>query len=166
MAVNSRATSFVSDALAGLSFAAGLHAVDLPGSGGAGLHRSGGEVREKPCSGMHMVLNSLTSPGMVGASLGALAAGGHLVEIGKRDIWAHASVKAERGDALYSVLAIDLLPAACNKRLLHQLAACLSQGLGASDVAVVYGLESAAGAMRKMAGQTPRARRGASRPRD
>ena len=89
---------------------------------------------------------------MVGASLGALAAGGHLVEIGKRDIWAHASVKAERGDALYSVLAIDLLPAACNKRLLHQLAACLSQGLGASDVGVVYGLESAAGAMRKMAG--------------
>ena len=37
--------------------------------------------------GAHAVLNTLTSPGMVAASLAALTHGGRFVEISKRDIW-------------------------------------------------------------------------------
>ena len=40
--------------------------------------------------GAHVVLNSLTSSGMVAASLAALAHGGRFVEISKRDIWSPA----------------------------------------------------------------------------
>lgn len=39
-----------------------------------------------------MVLNSLTSPGMLAASLAVLKHGGAFVEVGKRDIWAAARV--------------------------------------------------------------------------
>jgi NADPH:quinone reductase-like Zn-dependent oxidoreductase len=41
--------------------------------------------------GVDVVLNSLTSPGMVGGSLAVLKQGGRFVEIGKRDIWAPAA---------------------------------------------------------------------------
>ena len=48
--------------------------------------------------GVDLVLNSLTSPGMVAASLACLAPGGRLVEIGKRDIWSAARVaQGEQG---------------------------------------------------------------------
>eukprot|EP00878_Enallax_costatus_P044002 GHUV01052139.1.p2 GENE.GHUV01052139.1~~GHUV01052139.1.p2 ORF type:complete len:146 (-),score=57.99 GHUV01052139.1:83-520(-) len=41
--------------------------------------------------GVDVVLNSLTSPGMVAGSLSVLRRGGRFVEIGKRDIWAPAT---------------------------------------------------------------------------
>ena len=40
--------------------------------------------------GASVVLNSLTSSGMVAASLAALTTGGRFVEISKRDIWSAA----------------------------------------------------------------------------
>ncbi len=40
--------------------------------------------------GPHAALNTLTSPGFVAASLASLSAGGHFVEISKRDIWSTA----------------------------------------------------------------------------
>ena len=42
--------------------------------------------------GVSVVLNSLTSSGMVAASLAALGPGGRFVEISKRDIWSAARV--------------------------------------------------------------------------
>ena len=42
--------------------------------------------------GAHIVLNTLTSAGMVAASLATLAPGGAFVEISKRDIWSAARV--------------------------------------------------------------------------
>ena len=42
--------------------------------------------------GATVVLNSLTSSGMVAGSLAALGAGGRFVEISKRDIWSGARV--------------------------------------------------------------------------
>jgi NADPH:quinone reductase-like Zn-dependent oxidoreductase len=42
--------------------------------------------------GVDVVLNSLTSPGMVAGSLSVLRQGGRFVEIGKRDIWAPATI--------------------------------------------------------------------------
>ena len=45
-----------------------------------------------------MVVNALTSPGMVAASLACLQPGGRFVEIGKRGIWSQAAVAASRPD--------------------------------------------------------------------
>ncbi len=42
--------------------------------------------------GVDVVLNALTSPGMVAASLAALRPGGRWVELGKRDIFSAAAV--------------------------------------------------------------------------
>lgn len=46
--------------------------------------------------GVDVVLNSLTSPGMLAASLAVLKRGGTFVEVGKRDIWAAARVAQVR----------------------------------------------------------------------
>jgi acyl transferase domain-containing protein len=52
--------------------------------------------------GVRLVLNSLTGA-LVGASLRALAKGGLLVELGKREIWTAAEVAAVRPDVGYRV---------------------------------------------------------------
>jgi NADPH:quinone reductase-like Zn-dependent oxidoreductase len=49
-----------------------------------------------------VVLNSLTSPGMLAASLAVLRLGGAFIEVGKRDIWAAARIAQ-----------VSLLPVAC-----------------------------------------------------
>lgn len=62
--------------------------------------------------GMDVTLNSLTSPGMVAATLAGAARGGRVVEISKRDIWSPARVAQERPDVAYRLVAIDFLPGA------------------------------------------------------
>jgi hypothetical protein len=59
---------------------------------------------------MDVTLNSLTSPGMVAATLAGAACGGRVVEISKRDIWSPARVAQERPDVAYRLVAIDFLP--------------------------------------------------------
>nr|BAU61515.1 actin related protein2 [Parachlorella kessleri] len=57
-----------------------------------------------------VALNSLTSPGMVAATLACLAHDGCFVEIGKRDIWSPQRMYAERRDVQHKLIAIDFLP--------------------------------------------------------
>ena len=52
-------------------------------------------------AGVDVVLNSLSGEGMIEASLGALSAGGHFVEIGKAGIWSAEQVAAVRPDVHY-----------------------------------------------------------------
>jgi hypothetical protein len=59
---------------------------------GAASAGSSATYHHTSTSAVHVVLNSLTSPGMLGASLASLAPGGRLVEIGKRDVWSAARV--------------------------------------------------------------------------
>ena len=55
--------------------------------------------------GADIVLNSLTSSGMVAGSLAALGAGGRFVEISKRDIWSAARMaQGELGQAPFGRL--------------------------------------------------------------
>jgi NADPH:quinone reductase-like Zn-dependent oxidoreductase len=55
--------------------------------------------------GADIVLNSLTSSGMVAGSLAALGTGGRFVEISKRDIWSAARVaQGELGQAAFSCM--------------------------------------------------------------
>ena len=100
--------------------------------------------------GAHVVLNSLTSPGMVGAALALLRRGGRLVEIGKRDVWSGAAVAAQRPDVAYSLVAVDFLP----PRVLHSLLLELSSDMAAGRVAplrgCVHGMRQAVAALRQM----------------
>ena len=59
---------------------------------------------------VHVVLNSLTSSGMVAGTLATMSLGGKFVEISKRDIWASLRVAQERPDISYSLLAVDFMP--------------------------------------------------------
>ena len=60
-------------------------------------------------SGVDVVLNSLTGPGFIDASLSCLAHGGRFVEMGRRDIWSAAEMATVRPDVAYSVLEVDAL---------------------------------------------------------
>lgn len=75
-----------------------------------------------------VVLNSLTSPGFVGASLAGMAQGGRFVEIGKRGIHAAQRVARERPDVLYSVVALDFLPPAALGQMLARVSMRLACG--------------------------------------
>ena len=60
-------------------------------------------------AGVNMVLNSLTGPGFIEASLSCLAVGGSFVEMGRRDIWSAEEMAASRPDVSYSILELDWL---------------------------------------------------------
>jgi NADPH:quinone reductase-like Zn-dependent oxidoreductase len=100
--------------------------------------------------GVDVVLNSLTSPGMVGGSLAVLKQGGRFVEIGKRDIWAPAAVAAERPDVCFSLLAVDFLPGQVVQSALQRVAAGVAAGRLAPLPTVGYSLAAAASALRQM----------------
>ncbi len=59
--------------------------------------------------GVDMVLNSLTGPGFIEASLSCLAPGGSFVEMGRRDIWSPEEMAESRPDVSYSILELDWL---------------------------------------------------------
>lgn len=76
-----------------------------------------------------MVLNALTSPGMVAASLSALRRGGRFVEIAKRGIWSAAAVAASRPDVSFQLVAIDFLSASAIGGGMRRISAAVAQGL-------------------------------------
>ncbi len=66
------------------------------------LEATGGE-------GVTVILNSLTGPGFIEASLECLAKSGRFVEMGRRDIWTAEQMAEARPDVAYSVLEVDAL---------------------------------------------------------
>ena len=60
--------------------------------------------------GVHVVLNTLTSPGMVASAASLLRVGGRFVEIGKRDVTSVARLGQERPDVGYGFVAMDFMP--------------------------------------------------------
>ena len=81
-------------------------------------------------AGVHVVLNSLTGPGFVEASLECLAPAGRFVELGARDIWSEAAMSAARPDVDYHKLSLDDLqesdpaqPGAALRNVMDRLAA-------------------------------------------
>ena len=60
-------------------------------------------------AGVEVVLNSLTGPGFIEASLSCLAPGGRFVELGAREIRSEAEMSAARPDVDYSILRLDVL---------------------------------------------------------
>ena len=101
-------------------------------------------------AGADVVLNSLTSPGMVGGALALLRRGGRLVEIGKRDVWSGAAVAAQRPDVAYSLLAVDFLPDGEVQSALRAVAAGAAAGALRPLPLVGHGLSGVAAALRAM----------------
>jgi NADPH:quinone reductase-like Zn-dependent oxidoreductase len=99
-----------------------------------------------------VVLNSLTSPGMVAGSLAALRRGGRMVEIGKRDVWSAAAAAAERPDVSYGLVAVDFLRPLVLGEHLQRVAAQVAAGKLQPLRAAAYSLDlrSVTAAMRLM----------------
>ena len=107
-------------------------------------------VMHAQAGGADVVLNSLTSPGMVAASLVTLRPGGRFVEIGKRGIWGPAAVAAARPDVSYQLVAVDFLEPAAVGRAMAHVAADVAAGRLAPLPLVDYRLSRAPVAMRFM----------------
>jgi len=100
--------------------------------------------------GADVVLNSLTSSGMVAGSLSGLRSGGRFVEISKRDIWSPARVAQERPDVLYSLLAVDFLPVSVINAALSEVSGQLAAGDVYPLRTVAHSMGNAASALRQM----------------
>lgn len=102
--------------------------------------------------GLTAVLNSLTSPGMVAASIALLARGGQIIELGKRDIWSPQRAAQERPDALYHLFALDFFtPAAMQQALTHVSRGIALAAVGAARTAC-HPLAATHSALRQLAG--------------
>ena len=60
-------------------------------------------------AGVDVVLNTLTGPGFIEASLSCLAESGRFVEMGRRGIWSHEDFAEARPDVDYFILELDTL---------------------------------------------------------
>ena len=105
-----------------------------------------------PC--VDVVLNSLTSTGMIAATTSMLSCGGSLVEIGKRDIWSMQRVQCERRDVSYTLVAIDFLPRGCVERDLLGLSTLLQQGSVQPPRDIVHSIANTSAALRQMSQAT------------
>ena len=102
------------------------------------------------CSGVDVVLNSLTSPGFVAASLATLNPGGRFVEISKRDIWSGLRVAQERPDVSFNLVALDFLPASGIHTVMVRLSAQLACGQALPLPSAGHSLSGVVDALRQM----------------
>ncbi|XP_021958938.1 highly reducing polyketide synthase alt5 [Folsomia candida] len=79
-------------------------------------------------SGVHIVLNSLTSNGWKEASMSVTRKGGRFVEMSKLNIWSHTEVEHLRPDVTYSVVDLSILDEARTIYLAHELQSWLGSG--------------------------------------
>jgi NADPH:quinone reductase-like Zn-dependent oxidoreductase len=100
--------------------------------------------------GCDVLLNSLTSPGMVAASMALIKTGGRSIEIGKRDIWSAAAAAAERPDVSYSCVAVDFLPDHVVHAGLLRVASAAAAGSLKSLPIVSHDLRSSVAALRQL----------------
>jgi hypothetical protein len=104
--------------------------------------------------GADVVLNSLTSSGMIGASVASLNRGGRFVEISKRDIWSTSRFQQERGDINYALLAVDFLPPSVLNSTLQKIANELATGQIKPLRQISHPMGSVANAMRQLSQAT------------
>ena len=100
--------------------------------------------------GVDVVLNSLTSSGMIAASLAALKPGGRFIEISKRDIWAQQLIALQRPDCSFAYIAVDFLSPVCIQSSLRWVSAALTKGTICPLPSICHPLGNAAAAFRQM----------------
>ena len=103
--------------------------------------------------GVRIALNSLTGQ-FVGATLRALAPGGTLLELGKREIWTPQQVAAVRPDISYHVFDAGVMAEAdpsLFQQMTRDILPSIVQGTVAPSPIDVYSLDEASDALRRMA---------------
>ncbi|WP_412093920.1 SDR family NAD(P)-dependent oxidoreductase [Mycolicibacterium goodii] len=104
-------------------------------------------------AGVDVVLNSLTGPGFIEATLKATAHNGRFAEIAKRDIWSHAQMAEARPDVDYEIVALDTVMFTEPDRI-RDLLTEVSEGLGNGAwtplPAEIYPITEARSAFRRM----------------
>lgn len=101
-------------------------------------------------AGVDVVLNSLTSAGMVAASMAVLKPGGRFIEISKRDIWAQQLAALARPDCSFSYIAVDFLSPVCIQSSLRWVSAALTKGTLCPLPSICHPLGNAPAAFRQM----------------
>lgn len=96
------------------------------------------------------VLNSLTSPGMVAATLSTLALGARFAEISKRNIWSPQRIAQERPDVRFQLVAIDFLPLPVLRSSFQRLSKMLGSQAVTAVPSMAYPFDSVAAALRKL----------------
>ena len=71
--------------------------------------------------GVDVIVNSLTSPGFIEASLSCLTHGGRFVELGRADILTEEEMAELRPDVQYSILMLDVLKESAPEEVGHAL---------------------------------------------
>lgn len=99
-----------------------------------------------PCIDLDTCINA----GMVAASLAASNCRARMIELSKRDIWSPQRAAQERPDIVYSLLAVDFLPAAVLQRSLRAVAAQVTSGLCSPLCSVMHEIGHAPAAFRIM----------------
>ncbi|CAG9466968.1 unnamed protein product [Pedinophyceae sp. YPF-701] len=100
--------------------------------------------------GVDVVVNSLTSAGFVAGSVAALAAGGRVVEIGKRDVWSAGRVAQERADVRYGLVAVDFLTGGVLRGCVERVSGWLGAGAAVPLRQVGHAMGAVAAALRQM----------------
>ena len=101
-------------------------------------------------SGADVVLNSLTSTGMVAGSIASLCIGGKFIEISKREIWSAARGLQDRPDLQFSLLAIDFLPKSVIQSTLKAIARMLGSGTILPLKNICHSIGNASSALRQL----------------
>ena len=102
------------------------------------------------CSGVDVILNTLTSPGLVSSALALLSHGGRMVEISKRDIWHASRALQERPDLSFGMVAVDFLPGSEVQRAMSQVACGAASGSLTPLPVACHGIHNVSAALRQM----------------
>ena len=100
--------------------------------------------------GVDVVLNTLTSPGLVSSAASMLKRGGRFIEIGKRDIFAAARLAQERPDVTFGYVAVDFLPEPSLHSAMQRLSSRLADGSLRPLPSATHAMSSVVSALRQM----------------
>ena len=78
--------------------------------------------------GVDVVLNTLTSPGLVNSAAALLKPGGRFIEIGKREVFSTSRLAQDRPDVAFGYVAVDFLPEAALHIAMQRLSNRLATG--------------------------------------
>ena len=100
--------------------------------------------------GVDVVLNTLTSPGLVSSAASMLKQGGRFIEIGKRDIFAAARLAQERPDITFGYVAVDFLPEPSLHSAMQRLSSRLADGSLRPLPSATHAMSTVVSALRQM----------------
>ena len=100
--------------------------------------------------GVDVVLNTLTSPGLVNSAAALLKPGGRFIEIGKRDVFSTSRLAQDRPDIAFGYVAVDFLPEAALHVAMQRLSSRLATGMLRPLPSASHSIANVVSALRQM----------------